>query len=397
MEKTSGVIAFLVLSMLVCCGAPAAQAPVSPPASGRPCLPAVFVERQGTGFSAGGRSFFFAGTNCYYLMVHAADPALRGHVDEVLGEAAAMGLRVVRTWAFNDGATQWNALQTAPGTYQEYVFQGLDYVIWQAGRRGLRVLLPLVNNWDDYGGMNQYVAWSPTASSHDDFYTDAMCRTWYQDHAAAVLARVNTFTGVRYSEDPTIFAWELANEARCTSDPSGDVLQDWIETMSAHIKALDPQHLVGTGSEGFYGASGPRPNPHGWMASQGTDFVRNHLPGTVDFASLHVWPDHWQLDLAQTVQWIDDHAGDAASQLGKPVIVGEFGKSQPLAERDLYFQSWYDAIYRSASTGGAAGGSCLWILYHDNYPDYDGFGVYYPAHASTVAIVAAEAGKMNGL
>ena len=30
-------------------------------------------------------------------------------------------------------------------------------------------VIALVNNWDDYGGMNQYVAWAG-ASEHDDFY-----------------------------------------------------------------------------------------------------------------------------------------------------------------------------------------------------------------------------------
>ena len=45
------------------------------------------------------------------------------------------------------------------------------------------------------------------------------CR--YQDHVKTVLTRVNSINGYVYSEDPTIFAWELINEPRvdATSPP----------------------------------------------------------------------------------------------------------------------------------------------------------------------------------
>ena len=32
-------------------------------------------------------------------------------------------------------------------------------------------------------------------------------------------------------------------------------VQSWVGTMAAHLKAADPNHLVGIGEEGFYGAS----------------------------------------------------------------------------------------------------------------------------------------------
>lgn len=40
-----------------------------------------------------------------------------------------------------------------------------------------------------------------------------------------VLTRRNTYTGIQYRDDPTIFAWELINEPRCITDASGDTLQ----------------------------------------------------------------------------------------------------------------------------------------------------------------------------
>ncbi len=235
------------------------------------------------------------------------------------------------------------------------------------------------------------------ATGHDDFYTYPQCKQWYKDHISAVLNRVNTFNGITYKDDPTVFAWELANEPRCTSDVSGNTLQGWIEEMAAYIKSLDSQHMVTTGSEGFYGPSGPSHNPYGWFANQGVDFIPNHQPASIDFGCFHVWPDHWSLNYAQSMAWADDHIEDSESLLGKPVILEEFGKHRPLSTRDQFYQGWYDAFFTDAEAGKAAGGTNFWILYHDAYPDYDGFGVYYPADTSTVNIIMTEARRIRDL
>ncbi|MBI4587156.1 MAG: cellulase family glycosylhydrolase [Planctomycetes bacterium] len=350
--------------------------------------PGGFARVERGGFACGGKPFTAAGMNCYYLMVYAASPGLRGAVDEVLGDARQLGATVLRTWAFNDGAGQWNALQTSPGVYDEKVFIGLDYVVKRAGELGLRLVLPLVNNWSDYGGMDQYVEWSPDAASHDDFYTDPSCRQWYRDHAARVLHRINTFTGLAYKDDPAIFAWELANEPRARAKGAA-VLNAWIAEMAAYLKTLDPNHLVSTGSEGFYGPSGPAHNPAAWMAKEGVDFIGGHSSPAIDFASFHAYPDLWGLSEEPAVQWVRDHLADARNLLGKPVLLGEFGKKQPVSLRDRTFAAFYDELIAASEPGIASAGPLFWILYHDSYPDYDGFGVYYPspAHASTAALV----------
>ncbi len=43
------------------------------------------------------------------------------------------------------------------GQFDERVFVGLDFVLAEAARRGLKVLLALTNYWTPFGGMTQYV------------------------------------------------------------------------------------------------------------------------------------------------------------------------------------------------------------------------------------------------
>ena len=46
------------------------------------------------------------------------------------------------------------------GQFDEHVFQALDWVISEAGNRGIKLMLTLGNFWTDYGGMKQYLRWS---------------------------------------------------------------------------------------------------------------------------------------------------------------------------------------------------------------------------------------------
>ncbi|CAL9193692.1 unnamed protein product, partial [Musa hybrid cultivar] len=149
---------------------------------------AAFVVRQGTQFVLEGSPFLFSGFNSYWMMHVAAEPAERAKVTEVLREAAAGGLTVCRTWAFSDGGDQ--PLQVSQGKYDERVFQGLDFVIWEAQTRGVRLILSLVNNVKDFGGSAQNVQWARNAgvavNGEDDFYTNPVVKGYYKNHIQSV-------------------------------------------------------------------------------------------------------------------------------------------------------------------------------------------------------------------
>lgn len=81
-----------------------------------------------------------------------------------------------------------------------------DAVVASAKAHGIRLIVPLTNNWSDFGGMDVYVSQLSPDGTHDTFYTDPTIITAYKNY-------VSEFVN-RYVNDPTIMAWELANEPR---------------------------------------------------------------------------------------------------------------------------------------------------------------------------------------
>ena len=66
------------------------------------------------------------------------------------------------------------------------------------------------------GGVDEFLAHcAPPLAPHTAFFSLPSCRSMFADHLAAITSRINTVNGRRYSEDPTIFAWDLLNEPRC--------------------------------------------------------------------------------------------------------------------------------------------------------------------------------------
>ncbi|XP_010424015.2 PREDICTED: mannan endo-1,4-beta-mannosidase 6 isoform X2 [Camelina sativa] len=369
------------------------------------------VERKGMQFTQNGQPFYVNGFNTYWMMVLAADNSTRGKVTEVFQQASAVGMTVGRTWAFNDG--QWRALQKSPSVYDEEVFKALDFVVSEARKYKIRLILSLVNNWDAYGGKAQYVKWGNASglnlTSDDDFFTNPTLRNFYQSHVRTVLNRVNTYTNITYKNDPTIFAWELMNEPRCPSDPSGDKLQSWIQEMAAFVKSIDAKHLVEIGLEGFYGPSAPartRYNPNSYAAQVGTDFIRNNQALGVDFATVHVYPDTWispavsNSFLEFTSSWMQSHVEDAEMYLGMPVLFTEFGVSAHdpgfnTSFRDMMLNTVYKMTLNSTRKGGAGAGSLVWQVFPQGaeFMD-DGYAVYLTRAHTASKIISLQSKRL---
>lgn len=86
-------------------------------------------------------------------------------------------------------------------------------------------------------------------------------------------------------------------------------------------------------------------NPYDTL-SEGCDFARNHMPDTLDFATIHLWPDTWlggdgqcgeEAALRFARRWINAHV-DCCARLGKPLVLSEFGKKPAGAPRAVFYQ-----------------------------------------------------------
>ncbi|OAX44646.1 glycoside hydrolase family 5 protein, partial [Rhizopogon vinicolor AM-OR11-026] len=229
-------------------------------------------------------TFKYIGTNAYWL------PTLNTNDDiwNTLANISSLGIKVVRLWAFND-------VDTIPvnGTWFQLVQNGtvsvntgsnglqkLDTVIQMAEQQGLYVILSLTNNWfpfnttntsipannsltrnflsNNYGGMDLYVR-QFGLETHDQFYTNDSILTSFMNYTTQVVSR--------YVNSPSIFSYELANDARCNSTLPGsttcttETITTWHATVAAHIRSIDPNHLVSSGVGGYMCTDCPKLYP----------------------------------------------------------------------------------------------------------------------------------------
>eukprot|EP01023_Acetabularia_acetabulum_P008491 TRINITY_DN1368_c0_g2_i2.p1 TRINITY_DN1368_c0_g2~~TRINITY_DN1368_c0_g2_i2.p1 ORF type:complete len:732 (-),score=119.89 TRINITY_DN1368_c0_g2_i2:1266-3152(-) len=376
-----------------------------------------FVKVQGTQFTYGGNPFYFMGMNSYHL--HKLELFLKNQQPQAVANtfkrAQELGLQVVRLWAFSEN------LRTSPTDFNEEVFQALDSIIAQAKQYDIKLVLALMNYWEQFNGTDSQVALRYDTIkdfSIEDFFTDEDIKLLYKSQACKIINRENSVTGIKYRDDPTIMAWDLMNEARCNdcrgrkqhSGELGGLIGEWMDEMAAFVKSLDPNHLLTSGSEGFFGRKSSLEvlgsNPGSWAQCTGDDFVLAHDSSDIDYATLHLYPEHKKWDFETDtpcemeciLDWVaiylKTHFNEAKNTLGKPVVVEEFGLSIKMEKEILnrrgqveealftnqdkleFFKRVYGMFLQNAQSGDSCGGVIFWTGAVDQYFDYDGFTVY---------------------
>ena len=350
-----------------------------------------FVTRSGSRLLLNGSLFRFAGTNEYYLGLDdnvrdaAGNPTHPGNavIDDALQSAVRTGATVIRSHTLGISVGCAACFEPRPGVFSSAALASADYAIYRAGELGLKLVIPLTDQWRFYhGGESTFTGWagypndpdpavnaansSAQRASEGHFYTDSAVISAFRLYVSQLLDHVNPYNGLRYKDDPTVLAWETGNEL-WTAPPA------WTQDFAAFLKhTLGVRQLVADGS-----------------AADGMSVADAAVRAPdVDIVGGHFYP----VDVAV----LRSQAAIAASY-GKAYVIGEF--------------DWTDAAATAAQIAAVESdpnisGDLYWgLLPHlasgRPEPHDDGFAMYSPAvdshSASISSLLTAHARRMAAM
>lgn len=405
-----------------------------------------FIKVEKNQFIKNGQPYYYIGTNFWAGMNLgiAGNTEYRARLIRELDHLQDLGINNLRIMAASEGpdTEPWRmvpSLQPELGKYNENLLQGLDFLLIEMAKRDMVAVVCLNNMWPWSGGFAQYINWTtgekipypPPAENGKwlkymrfsaQFFKNKTAQAAYFKHLEVIINRTNSISNIPYKLDPTIMAWQLANEPRAVF--SHRKYRNWIQKTAAFIKQLDPHHLVSIGSEG---------NAFVPFARK---FVKEHRIKNIDYATMHIWIQNWgwydpkkpektfEKSLAKAKKYIKKHIR-LSEKLEMPVVLEEFGiardlesydPTSPTTYRDIYYQTVFDLIYQLAKKGQPIAGANFWAWGGEGRPrkpkaiwkagdefigdppfEYQGWYSVYDRDSSTLAVIRAYANRMGKL
>ncbi len=411
-----------------------------------------FVKVSHTNFLINKNPYYYVGTNFWYGAYLGADAAYGNRLRLIkeldqLQKTGLKNLRIAAASEESDFAYPLNPpFQYKDGHYNEKLLQGLDFLLFEMAKRDMHAVLILNNYWEWTGGMSEYVFWAmgqnipdPTKSANvswDDFMNysasfyqlkDAQNR--YRKFISMLVNRVNVYTKKPYKKDPAIMTWELANEPRPskqgTAGESMAIFSKWVDETASFIHAIDPNHLVTTGSEGYMGTL------NSWAYTR-----QAHQSKFIDYVTIHLWPKNWgwykavdpatmEATKINTLEYINGGI-KTARELNKPLVLEEFGfvrdgeKYEPettVAARDEFYQFVFQLVQDSIKAKSTLAGVNFWgwggegramhanhqwmigdtSYVGDPYSEPQGLNSIYNTDSSTLKIISTYAKELEKL
>ena len=216
-----------------------------------------FVKASGTRFTVNGQPYYCSGTNAFYAGLEYI--MSEDEVVVMMREQKARGATILRIFtSFFDSVP--NSMMPTFGQYNEQALRRLDFALVEMAKRGIRGIIVLSNYWPFLGGFADWMrnAYPGENRPAEEFYTDAFVKNEWKKFVKMLITRRNSITGVYYYDDPTIFAFEIANEPRAEGYDEkigkrrGETICSWAAEMVSYIRSLDKNHMISIGDEGMF-------------------------------------------------------------------------------------------------------------------------------------------------
>lgn len=355
-----------------------------------------FVRVDGNQFTIRGTPYRYVGVNMWYgayLGSPESDIGDRARLIKELDYLSEMGVTNIRVLGASEKSILRDAVNPAimdrGDIKREDILIGLDFLLVEMRKRNMRAVIYLNNFWEWSGGMATYLSWVKNGEIVDpsntstpwpafpiftaQFYREPAAIALFNDYVKTITSRVNLVSGVAYRDDPTIMAWQLANEPRpghkSHSTPHLPAYYQWIKKTASLIKSQAPHQLVSLGSEGTMGC-----------LESAQCVLDAHKNTGIDYMTFHLWMKNWgwydalnpegTFDNAKNIAagYIQQHIA-FANTLGMPTVLEEFGLERDLGDfsptsatdyRNDFYTFVYAQIERSSAQGGPLVGSNIW-------------------------------------
>lgn len=354
-----------------------------------------FVSVKNHQFYAGGKPYYFIGTNYWYGTLLGLEKDKRKGVERLRRELdflKANGVANLRIMAGAEGAGMINGvmrvappLQPEPGKFNENILDGLDLILAEMGKRDMKAVVFFSNNWEWSGGFQQYLTWNNQVPEDrktrkltwdeqrdivSQFYACEPCKENYNKQVNLILNRTNKYNKKKYTDDSAIMAWELANEPRPMRPFANADYKKWIADVARMIKSKDRNHLVTIGHEGFMGTEDIKL------------FEEIHADRNVDYLTIHIWAKNWGWfkedkvaeGFPNVIEKIDAYINQhltVAEKLNKPLVIEEFGLprdrqsfaiNSSTALRDDFYGRIFSILAKHSKSNGHLAGAAFWAF-----------------------------------
>lgn len=288
-----------------------------------------------------GAPFYPIGLNRWAVYVDANNRDAE-NMETYIKNARASGINTLRVFIVENNPDVPMSIEPRLGQYNEAYLERLDQLFELANKYGMYIILALYDHYDlrNFWSSSAYSSARGGPAVHPiDFYTNPVALLYEQKRIGMLVER--------YTKWANLLAWEPINEANgVVANPPANfpaIVAHWVSGMAEYIKSIDPnKHLVTESLTGdnFWPAVFQSP--------------------ALDIAQAHIYRNSRNPNAI--VNLVNMYYAKGR-ELGKPLIIGEFGSLKGNPQRIEYI---HDGLWAALMNGGSA---FLWTHKNDPYGD----------------------------